>query len=163
MVRTFCFPLAFLLCCGLADAAHAKGKAKPNTLITVKADDAEMQAAIEKGRKTLPHFWKVFETRPGDEQNFSLKVKINDDSKVEYFWVVDLEREDGKISGTINNEPGIVENVAMGDRIAVPEDDICDWLYIRDRKMVGNYTVRPLLKHMPAEQAKQVRKMLANP
>jgi uncharacterized protein YegJ (DUF2314 family) len=36
-----------------------------------------------------------------------------------------------------------------------------DWMFMRDGKMHGNYTMRPLLKTMPAEQAAKLRSMLA--
>ena len=60
------------------------------------------------------------------------------------------------------NRPN-VKSVKMGERIEVPEEKISDWLYMRDGKMVGNYTVRPLLKTMAVEEAATVKAMLAEP
>lgn len=34
---------------------------------------------------------------------------------------------------------------------------------MRDGKMHGNYTMRPLLKTMPADEAAQLRSLLAEP
>ena len=108
--------------------------------ISVSNDDAEMNAAIAKARAALPDFWRVFEKRGQGETNFALKVRITDKEGVEHFWAVDIERKDGKIFGTINNDPDIVQNVKFGDRITVNDADISDWLYLRNGKMVGNYT-----------------------
>jgi uncharacterized protein YegJ (DUF2314 family) len=74
-----------------------------------------------------------------------------------------LERTEGRIHGTINNDPEIVESVKFGQRIEVPEADISDWTYTRNEKMYGNYTLRALLKTMPAEEAEQFKSMLAEP
>jgi uncharacterized protein YegJ (DUF2314 family) len=65
--------------------------------------------------------------------------------------------------GTINNDPNKVSTVKLGERIEIPEADISDWMYLRDGKVVGNYTLRPLLKKMPAKEAEQLRKLLADP
>ncbi len=59
-------------------------------------------------------------------------------------WI--SSRDGGKLSGTINNEPEIVGNVSNGERYQFTDADISDWLYMRNGKMVGNETMRPLLK-----------------
>ena len=136
---------------------------KRDKVINVADDDPEMLAAIAKARDTLPEFWKVFDKPEHGESGFSLKVKITDKRGAEHFWVTDLQKQDGKIMGTINNDPDIVASVKLGDRIEVPEADISDWLYMRDDKMVGNETIRPLLKKMPADEAKKLKSIMANP
>jgi uncharacterized protein YegJ (DUF2314 family) len=132
-------------------------------VVTVADDDPEMTAAISKARETLPQFWDVFAKREHEESDFALKVKITDPRGVEHFWTTDLERRDGKTIGTINNDPNIVKSVKLGDRIEIPEADITDWLYLRDDKMVGNHTVKPLFKQMPAAEVERLKKMMANP
>ena len=51
----------------------------------------------------------------------------------------------------------------LGDRIEIPEADILDWLYMRAGKMIGNETLRPILKKMPAAEAERLRSMMADP
>lgn len=136
---------------------------KRDKVINVAEDDPEMVAAIAKARDTLPQFWQVFEKPERGESKFSLKVKITDKRGTEHFWATDIERRDGKVFGTINNDPNIVTSVKLGDRVEIPEADISDWLYLRDDKMVGNYTVVPLLKTMPAKEAEALKSMMANP
>jgi uncharacterized protein YegJ (DUF2314 family) len=136
---------------------------KQDKVINVADDDPEMLAAIAKARDTLPHFWKVFDKPERGESGFSLKVKITDPRGTEHFWATDIERRDGKIMGTINNDPNVVATVKLGDRIQIAEADISDWLYMRDRKMVGNETLKPLLKKMPAGEAEQLKNIMADP
>src|SRR5262245_53661386 len=76
-------------------------------VVNVAEDDAEMVAAIAKARETLPQFWKIFDKPEHGEHGFSLKVKITDKRGTEHFWVTDIQRRDGKIMGTINNDPDI--------------------------------------------------------
>lgn len=136
---------------------------KEDRVISVSNDDPEMVAAITKARDTLPQFWQAFE-RPGPgESDFSLKVKITEGQDVEHFWLINLERANGKTFGTINNDPDIVSNVKLGGRIEIPEADISDWLYMRNGKMVGNTTLRVLFKQMPASDVEYYENMLAEP
>ena len=144
-------------------AASLVGCSKQDKVINVADDDQEMNAAIAKARDTLPQFWQTFEKREHGESDFALKVKITDRKGTEHFWLVDIERKDGKTLGTINNDPDIVRNVKLGDRIPIPEADISDWLYLRDGKMVGNYTLRVLFKQMPAKEVEKYKQMLADP
>ena len=136
---------------------------KRDKVVNVESDDPEMVAAIVKAREALPQFWQFFDKRERGESDFSLKVKITDKRGTEHFWATDIERRGGKTMGTINNDPNIVASVKLGDRIEIPEADISDWLYMRDGKMVGNETLRPLLKKMPAAEAEKLKKMMANP
>jgi uncharacterized protein YegJ (DUF2314 family) len=131
--------------------------------ISVSDDDAIMNAAIAKARSTLPDFWQVFEKPQKSESNFALKVKITDGQEVEHFWAIDIERKDGKILGTINNDPEMVHNVKTGQRITIGEADISDWLYMRDGKMVGNFTLRALFDKMPKNEVEKMKKILADP
>jgi uncharacterized protein YegJ (DUF2314 family) len=136
---------------------------KRDKVFTVESDDPEMVAAIARARESLPQFWQVFDKRERGESDFALKVKITDKRGTEHFWATDIERREGKTMGTINNDPNIVASVKLGDRIEIPEADISDWLYMRGGKMVGNETLRALLKKMPAAEAEKLKKMMANP
>jgi uncharacterized protein YegJ (DUF2314 family) len=86
-----------------------------------------------------------------------------DGSQTEYFWLGDLERHSGKVSGTVNNTPELVKNVKEGDRISVMEGEIADWMFMRDGKMHGNFTLRPLFKTMSPDEAAKLRAVLAEP
>jgi uncharacterized protein YegJ (DUF2314 family) len=138
-------------------------KPKEDRTISVEATDPEMNGAIAKGRETLPSFWQAFDHREHGEEKFSLKVMITDGHRTEHFWANDIERKDGKIFGTINNDPEIVKNVRMGERIEIPDAQISDWLYLRDDKMIGNYTLRVLFKQMPAKEVEYWKQRMAEP
>ena len=137
--------------------------AQSGRLIRVPNSDPEMAAAIAKAHVSLPSFWKSLEQPAPDEEGFALKVAIKDGADVEHFWLIDVARDGGKLSGTINNEPEIVGNVSNGERYEFTDADISDWLYMRNGKMVGNETMRPLLKRMPKSQAEQYRAMYETP
>jgi uncharacterized protein YegJ (DUF2314 family) len=111
--------------------------------------------SLSPSLRSLITFWQVFERRERGDSDFSLKVKVTDPRGTEYFWVTDIARLDGKIMGTIDNDAMIGASVKLGDRIQISDADISDWLYIRKGKMVGNHTVRPLFKKMPASEVER--------
>ena len=153
----------------------------------VADDDPEMVAAIAKARRTLPLFWQAYEQRdaraialletikelhlnwpadgkrdPGETQ-FSLKIRITDGEHLEHFWATEFLRQDGKVIVTINQAPKIVANVKLGDRLEIPEAEIQDWYYMRGGKMIGNQTIRPMLRLMPAKTAAEFKALLEDP
>ena len=145
-------------------AIPAASVAQDSSYIKVPNADPEMEAAKAQARATLGHFWDKF-TNPGPgESGFAFKVALPYGSNsTEHIWTKDIERRDGKITAVINNVPRDVKTVRLGQRIEVADAQISDWFYLRDGKMVGNYTMRPLLKRMPPQDAARYRAMLADP
>jgi uncharacterized protein YegJ (DUF2314 family) len=133
--------------------APARAATPRDQVISVASDDAEMNAAIEKARAGLAEFWSALDKPPSGVKDFALKVAISGNGAVEHFWLTEITRKDGKLSGTINNEPESVSTVKLGQRYEFGEAQISDWLYKRNGKMVGNETMRPLLKRMTADEA----------
>jgi uncharacterized protein YegJ (DUF2314 family) len=135
----------------------------PDKTIDVKADDPEMEKAKATARTRLPEFWEKFKERKSGETDFALKVRIEDKHGVEFFWATDLVRRNGKLFGTINNDPNTVQSVKFGQEIEIPDKAIADWMYLREDKIYGNFTLRPLLKKMSKRQADALRTQLAEP
>jgi len=96
-----------------------------------------MAAAIAKARASLPDFWRKFAHHSANEDRF--------------------------INATVGNTPENVTYVKFGQRIEFEQDQISDWMYYRDGKIVGNFTMRPLLARMPSAEAAHYRAMLAEP
>ena len=154
--------LASLLGLVLLAGCSGSGTGK-DRVVNVEGDDAEMNAAMATARSKLPEFWQRFDNPVPNESIFAIKVKVTDPNGTEHFWASELHKKDGKIFGAIDNDPNIVKSVSLGQVIEIPEADISDWTYTRDKKMHGNYTLRVLLKTLPVAQADELKKMLAEP
>ena len=140
---------------------RATESASDDRIISVDSENTEMNAAIEKARSSLPLFWKTFANPMHGECDFNLKVRVTAPEGTEHFWCSDIKRDDTRISGIINNDAKTVTTVHLGQRIDITTEQITDWLYISDGKMVGNYTVRPLLHKMTQEEASEIKARLA--
>jgi len=151
IILTFaCLMLAFCSC-----------SQKPDTLVTEGYDQKEMDAAIARARSEVDSFIKEMSDRNGTA--FAVKAPIQDKGETEHFWLTDIVYRNGEFEGLIGNDPGIVTNVKLGQKWTIKKADISDWMFMRDGKMHGNYTLRPLLKTMSEEEATKFRSILANP
>jgi len=149
-----------LLTCLCFGACSGQAKMS-DTLIESGYDEEEMEAAIARARMEVDSFIAELAKPTGD--NHSVKVPITDGDDTEHFWLVNVSYANGQFAGTIDNEPGIVTNVRIGDKRQVSKGEISDWMFMRDGKMYGNYTLRPLLAAMPEDEAEKYRSMLAEP
>jgi uncharacterized protein YegJ (DUF2314 family) len=137
------------------------GGSQPETLIRSGYDEQEMDAAIARARSEVDVFIAELSKPTGTDH--CVKVPITDNGETEHFWLINITYANDQFDGEIGNDPGIVKNVEFGQKWTVKKDEISDWLYMRDGKMHGNYTMRPLMKNMPAEEAAKMRQMLAEP
>jgi len=154
--------IAAMLCLLLVPVGCER-KAGADDPVMVKNDDAEMKAAMAKARETAPEFWRKFDAPANGEADFAVKVPIKDGNETEYFWLTQLTKVGDKVSGTVDNAPSIVKTVTQGQRLEVTRAEIADWLYIKEGKMHGNYTLRPLFKSMDPAQVTELKRALAEP
>lgn len=159
------FAAAAWIALTIAAAAPLAPALAKDPVYNVRIEDAEMNAAIAKARAALPDFFKEFTAPKSGETGFSLKVRIpyGDGTSGEHFWLTDVERKGDRFIGTINGEPENATQVQTGQRYEFGEPEISDWMFMRDGKMVGNETMRPLLKQMPHDQAEQYRALYEKP
>ena len=134
---------------------------QPETLVEDGYDEAEMASATERAISEVDSF--IADLKSGQSENYAVKAPIEDGGETEHFWLTGVTFANGKFTGTINNEPGMVSNVTMGQQYSLGRTEISDWMFMRDGKMYGNYTMRPLLATMPEAEADMYRKMFATP
>lgn len=141
--------------------AYCSCSKTPETLIEGGYDEQEMEAAIARAQSEVDTF--IAELSQGNGTDFAVKAPIEDEGKTEHFWLTDVVYRDGEFAGVIGNDPGIVGNVKFGQDWTIKKEEISDWMFMRDGKMHGNYTMRPLLKTLPEEEAAEMRSILAEP
>lgn len=147
--------------CLLIFAICGCSKSKSDTLVESGYDEQEMNAAIARARGETDLFIRELSKPTGEDH--AVKAPIEDAGKTEHFWLTQVSFKNGEFKGTINNSPGIVGNVKLGQSWTIKKNEISDWMYMRNGKMYGNYTLRPLLKTLPEEEAAKLREIIANP
>jgi uncharacterized protein YegJ (DUF2314 family) len=136
-------------------------KQDPETLVRGGYDEKEMDAAIARARREVGFFLAALEKQEGTD--FAVKAPVTDRGETEHFWLTDVVYRDGTFEGQIGNEPGLVRNVRLGQKWTLKKTEISDWMFFRDGKLHGNYTMRPLLKTMDKAEAEKWRSQFAAP
>lgn len=160
---TRCFLAACLL--ALPPLAMAPAHAQRGGIVDVPNNDPAMEAAKAEARASLPDFWKALEKPAPGEDMFNLKVSIPvGGNSTQHIWVGSIERlSGGRIAGRLGNVPRDIKDKKEGDRIEFEDKDVSDWMFMRNGKIVGNQTLRPLIARMPKAQADRYRAMLETP
>lgn len=152
LVRFAVLSLVLILCSCSRD---------PETLVRDGYDEQEMAAAIARARAEVDGFVAALEK--GEGSDFAVKAPVKDRGETEHFWLTEVTYREGSFEGLIGNDPGIVTNVKFGQKWTSKKLEISDWMFMRDEKMHGNYTLRPLLKTMKKEEAQMWRSRFAEP
>ena len=124
---------------------------------SVADDDAEMAAAIATARKSIPELLEAIKT---GVDSYSVKVPITDPNGTEHFWLSEVTYSNGFFSGKNDNDPNTVKSVTFGQQYTANQNAISDWLYVRNHKVTGNYTLRVLLPRMSPSDAAKARKTM---
>jgi len=134
-------------------------------VIDLSSGNAEMNAAIAKGRATLPTFWASYDAPKPSETGHSLKVRFpNPKNNGEHIWIAEVKKlPNGTYSGLFANEPRDLPGKRAGDEVKFSEADISDWMFMRNGKIVGGETIKPTLKSLPKADADALRARMEQP
>jgi uncharacterized protein YegJ (DUF2314 family) len=123
-----------------------------NTIMT-RDDDDTMNAAMDHARETLPRFRELMAEHPAGTLAVNLKKRFEDGEQVEHIWLTDVSVTEDGFAGMVNNQPMLVHNTAMGERVNVAPDEVSDWMVVTDDStFYGAYTVRVLIDGMSPRQ-----------
>lgn len=82
----------------------------------------------------------------------------------EHIWMADVKRlPDRRFSGRFGNAPRDLPGQHEGDQVEFKQADISDWMFMRNGKIVGGATIRPMLKSLPRADADALRARLERP
>lgn len=176
-MRRLIITFAVALCIAAPQAAWAQKGVPPNPpgaatssqqsvgddVVSFASEDAEMGAAMDEARRTLPMFMAEFNTAPAHTQGYySVKVGMATRAgSLEHIWVDNLRRENGRLRGTLANQPYDLEGLNLGDLVDIDESAISDWAIESVRGQYGSFTTRVIVNHIDAETADQIRATLA--
>ncbi len=119
----------------------------------VADDDVQMDRAVQRARRTVPQFVQALQHPAPGDRNFGVKKLFVKDGKAEHIWLTDVQFTGNRFVGYVDNHPRNIPGLKVGDKVSVNPNEITDWLYVHDGKMVGGYTVRVLMTELsPADK-----------
>lgn len=159
---------ALLAASALSGAAFA---GDPNPVPLVPKGDPAMSAAFARAAATLDGFLAKWRDPPPGAEGFSVKIGLIDTpgapgyavvrpgapGAIEWFWADSLRVDGAAFSARLANDAERVHGVSLGQTIRFTREDIGDWMYWQDGKIVGNATACPALAHATAEERRQMK------
>lgn len=115
-------------------------------------DDDGMEQAQAEARATLPEFLRRLAAPDVDLPSAAVKVPLTVPGGTEHVWINGIHLEGDEFVGRIDNQPHRATDLNAGDTIRVRQSEISDWKLVEDGQLVGGYTIRYLMKRMPARQ-----------
>ncbi|MEO5716493.1 MAG: DUF2314 domain-containing protein [Luteolibacter sp.] len=117
-----------------------------------ESEDPEMNAAIAEAKRTTDSFLKILSDPKSKQTDFSAKrpYPTKGNSGYEHIWISNLSYDGKLLHGNISDEPLNIPNLKFDEAVSFPPDELSDWMYMEDKKVVGGYTVHVARKHMTA-------------
>lgn len=119
----------------------------PDT-IPVQRDDPRMTEALAKARSTVEQFIDALQHPKPSQSLFGVKVPITEGENVRHIWLDSVQFQDGRFLGIVGNEPGMMMTIKLGDKVSAAPEEISDWMYVEDGKLVGGFTTRAIRNSM---------------
>lgn len=156
----FVVVLFLLLACKGQNGYVSKNENNGDHVYTVESEDEAMNKAVKKAIKTFPEFLKAFNTPDSSNGNFTVKRKFAYDDGFEHMWLTDLHYEGDKLIGILDSDPVHISWIKPGDSLEIKIDSVSDWMYIRNNRLVGGYTIRVLHDKMSEAEKKEFASQL---
>jgi uncharacterized protein YegJ (DUF2314 family) len=155
------FILLLFALVGCKDRGGNMDEKNEDNLYSTSGDDEEMNAAIQEAIRNYPLFEQAMQQPDSSLTDFAVKMKFAyGDDNAEHMWVSDLHLIGGQFFGVLNNDPVNIEKIKAGDTLRVIRDKISDWMYVKNGKLQGGYTLKVIYKNMNEKEKKEFRESL---
>jgi uncharacterized protein YegJ (DUF2314 family) len=136
---------------------------QPSTVIAAPAD-REILRIADEARAGLPVFFRQLARPETGESNFSVKYPFSADEggdvSTEHIWLTGIHSKNGRYYGKLAGTPVHLSGMKRGDTITFIADDITDWMYVKDGKIVGGLSIKYLLEQIPKDKRSEVQDKL---
>ena len=114
--------------------------------VSIPSDDGEMSDAINEAKASIGEFFKAFKNPAPNQTSFLIKARFENDITSEHIWLADLDFNTDPATGVVANEPS-VSFLRYMQRVSFLPDQISDWMFYEDQRLVGAFTTKLLLRN----------------
>lgn len=139
-------------------SAELQNKSGEPDVYRVENEHAAMRKAVEEARKSVSQFVKALQHRAAGQTDFEVKKPFVEGKEVEHIWLSDVEFVGGRLKGKVDNAPVKIHGVKMGQVVSVDPDEISDWAYVDNGKLVGGYTIRAHYNELKPAQKREFQR-----
>jgi uncharacterized protein YegJ (DUF2314 family) len=126
----------------------------------IKDEDKQMDKAVSEARKTLRVFIAALQHPSSTQHDFQVKKPFVQGEMVEHIWLSEVSYHGGHFHGHVDNKPRDIEGLKYHDLVSVNADELTDWAFVDDGKLVGGYTIRLLYNELSPERKKELEQQL---
>jgi len=121
----------------------------------VQNEHAAMHQAVIKARKTVGKFIDALKHPAAGQTDFEVKKPFVQGSDVEHIWLSDVQFTGSRFQGRVDNTPLKIHGLKVGQLVSVNPNEISDWVYVDNGKLVGGYTIRAHYNELTPDQKKE--------
>jgi uncharacterized protein YegJ (DUF2314 family) len=121
----------------------------------VQNEHAAMHQAVIKARKTVGKFIYALKHPAAGQTDFEVKKPFVQGSDVEHIWLSDVQFAGSRFQGRVDNAPRKIHGLKVGQLVSVNPNEISDWVYLDNGKLVGGYTIRAHYNELTPDQKKE--------
>ncbi len=140
-----------------ADHTLAREDVQPGQepqVFNVDKHNEQMRAAVYRARRTVGVFIRALEHPGAGQYDFEVKKPFRQGDVVEHLWLANVRFRGNRFDGYVDNVPRKIKGLKMGAHVSVDPDEISDWAYVQNGKLIGGYTIRVLYSELsPADKA----------
>ena len=140
-----------------ADHALAREDIQPGAepqVFDVDRHNHAMKRAVHEARRTVGVFIQALQHPAAAQHDFEVKKPFRQGDAVEHLWLSDVSFKGNRFHGYVDNKPRKIKGLKMGDRVSVNPNEISDWAYVEDGRLVGGYTIRVLYWELSPDRRK---------
>jgi uncharacterized protein YegJ (DUF2314 family) len=115
-------------------------------------NDKEMERAVENAQRSLGFFMAALRAHKNGDGVFEIKKAFVDGDKVEHIWIRGVTYDGKRFHGKVDNQPVEVNNTHLGQHVTVAPQEVDDWSFVKDGKLIGAYTTRVLYARLTPEE-----------
>lgn len=154
-------PLLFLLLVSCENTIK-ESPTEDQTIVYAVPDSPKMDQAFVKARETFKYFWREtsweYKRMVPTHDLTLVKVGFNQETTseplLEFMWIEDIWFDGENVTGVLANAPEKLTTIKLGDSITVPLSDISDWMFAKDGKTYGGFTIQVLRAEMEVADRK---------
>ncbi|NIR31027.1 MAG: DUF2314 domain-containing protein [Gammaproteobacteria bacterium] len=119
--------------------------------------DEEMFQAATRARQTARDFIDASSNPAAGMEMFSVRVPVRYRDVVEHLWIDNPVYDGQSFVGTLSVDAIEVPGYCKGRKVKIDREHISDWMYVKDGRLVGGYTIRLHYSRQPNRVRKSLR------
>ena len=117
-----------------------------------------MKRAVHEARRTVGVFIAALAHPTAGQYDFEVKKPFRQGDVVEHMWLADVTFSGNRFHGRVDNMPRKIKGVKMGERVSVNPNEISDWAFVENGRLVGGYTIRVLYSELSPQGRAAIEK-----